>query len=298
MMDRSFIDIHTHGALDIDVNAASVEELHRLSEFFFERGVKGWMPTVMTDSEERMHRAVKTIAEAKKFQRSGALIMGIHLEGPFLSPVYSGAMPKELLLEGDSGLVERLQRAADGAIRIITVAPEVNGVTAVIKAFSDSIAFSLGHSNATYQEGMDAIAAGAVSITHFCNAMRLFHMHEPGLMGAALESDVWCEVIADGIHLVPSAVRVLLKAKGKEKLMVVSDSMSAAGQSDGEYLLGGNRVTVKDGDAKLSGTAIRAGSVLTMERAFENMKKFTNWGDEEILPMFGANQLAMLNATI
>ncbi len=298
MTDRGFIDIHTHGALGIDVNAASVEELHRLSEFFFERGVKGWMPTVMTDTEERMHRAVKTVAEAKRSQRSGALIMGIHLEGPFLSPVYSGAMPKELLLEGDPALVEHLQRSADGAIRIITVAPEINGVIPVIRAFSDTIAFSLGHSNATYREGMDAIEAGAVSITHFCNAMRLFHMHEPGLMGAALESDVWCEIIADGIHLVPSAVRVLLKAKGREKLMVVSDSMSAAGQSDGEYLLGGNRVTVKDGDAHLSGTSIRAGSVLTMDRAFENMKRFTNLGDEAILPMFGANQLAILNATI
>jgi|LSQX01.2.fsa_nt_gb N-acetylglucosamine-6-phosphate deacetylase len=298
MMESGFIDIHTHGAIGIDVNEASVEDLYQLSEFFRERGVHGWMPTVMTDSEERMQRAVRTIAEAKRSQRSGAAIMGIHLEGPFLSPVYSGAMPTELLREGDPALIERLQRSADGAIRIITVAPEVNGVTTVIKAFSDTIAFSLGHSNATYQEGMDAIAAGAVSITHFCNAMRLFHMHEPGLMGAALESDVWCEIIGDGIHLVPSTVRVLLKAKGREKLMVVTDSMSAAGQSDGEYLLGGNKVTVKSGDAKLSGTSVRAGSVLTMDRAFENMKKFTNLADDEILPMFGANQLAMLNATI
>jgi len=218
----------------------------------------------------------------------------VHLEGPFLSTEYAGAMPPSFLKEGDGNLVERLQEAAEGNILLMTVAPEVRGVRQIIKTFSDSICISLGHSNATYAESMEAIEAGAVSITHTCNAMRLFHMHEPGLLGAAIESDVWCEIIADGIHLVPGAVRVLLKAKGHKKCLVVTDSMSAAGFGDGNYHLGRNRVTVENNDALLTDTKIRAGSVLTMDMAFENMKRFTGLSDEEILPMFGTNQAEML----
>lgn len=293
-MDSSFIDIHSHGAIGIDVNSASVEELYQVSRFFATHGVSAWVPTVMTDSEPKMCNAVKTITEAKRCQSVGAKILGVHLEGPFLSPVYAGAMPPSFLKEGDSNLVEKLQEVAEGNILLMTVAPEVRGVMQIIKTFSNSICISLGHSNATYAESMEAIEAGAVSITHTCNAMRLFHMHEPGLLGAAIESDVYCEIIADGIHLVPGAVRVLLKAKGSKKCLVVTDSMSAAGYGDGNYFLGSNRVTVENSDALLTDTKIRAGSVLTMDTAFENMKRFTGLSDEEILPMFGANQAEML----
>ncbi len=298
MIRNGFIDIHTHGAVGLDVNSASAEDLYKVSRFFADHGVYAWLPTVMTDTEERMFNAVRTIAEAMKYQRQGAKMLGIHLEGPFLSPTYAGAMPLSLLREGDITFVERIQEAADGQIRLMTVAPEVPGVLPLIRAFADSIPFSLGHSNATYAQSMEAIGSGAVCITHLCNAMRLFHMHEPGLLGAALESDVWCEIIADGIHLVPAAVRVLLKAKGRERFLVVTDSMSATGFGDGDFLLGGNKVTVSNGDALLSGTTIRAGSVLTMDKAFENMKKFTGLSDEEILPMFGANQAEMLGIHI
>lgn len=294
MSKSGFIDIHTHGAVGFDINSATIEEIYRISDFFKDHGVDRWIPTIMTDTEERMLSAARTVAQAMRHQSRGARILGIHLEGPFLSPVYAGAMPQALLRDGDISFVENLQKAAEGHILLMTVAPEIPGVLDVIRTYSDSIKISLGHSNATYMESMKAIEMGAVCITHTCNAMRLFHMHEPGLLGAALESDVWCEIIVDGIHLAPGAVRILLKAKGRERILVVTDSMSATGCGDGDYFLGGHNVTVRNNDALLAGTAIRAGSVLTMDKAFENMKKFTGLSDEEILPMFGANQAEML----
>lgn len=291
-----FIDIHTHGAINIDVNTASEEDLIKLSEFYQNHGVTGWLPTIMTDSEENMFKAVKTVTNAIKNQKSGAKMLGIHLEGPFLNPQFSGAMPPSYLKEGNCKFVEKCQELSDGNIRKITLAPEIKGNLELIKNFSDCISMSMGHSNATYEEAMAAIEAGANCTTHTGNAMRLFHQHEPGLFGAAMDSDIFCEVIADGMHLSPQAFHVLYKIKGPERLVVITDSMSATGMGDGFFVLGGNnKVVVKGWDCRLVEKDVRAGSVLTMDKAFENVLRFTGRTEKEILPMFEENQRKVLN---
>lgn len=297
-MNNGFIEIHTHGAINIDVNSASEEELIKLSKFFEEHGCKAWVPTVMTDKLENMMQACKRIASAKKSQTEGARILGIHLEGPFLSPDFKGAMPLEMLREGDCSLVEEFQKVSDGNIIRMTVAPEMKGVTEVIKQFANDFNISLGHSNATYELGMKAFELGATSVTHCCNAMRLFHQHEPGLLGAAIDSDCMIEVIGDGLHLVPGTVRILIKSKGIKNVAVITDSMSAAGLGDGNFILGGNKVIVKNGDARLVENDVRAGSTLTMDRAFSNIKKFTGLSDEQVMPMFCENQERLLKIKV
>lgn len=292
---KGFIDIHTHGALNIDVNTASEQDLFKLSDFYSQHGVDGWLPTIMTDSEENMLKAVTTVTSAIKNQKSGAKMLGIHLEGPFLNPMFAGAMPPDYLKEGNCHFVERCQELSGGLIKKMTIAPEVKGNLEVIKNFSDSISMSLGHSNATYKEAMAAIKAGANCTTHTGNAMRLFHQHEPGLLGAALDSDIFCEVIADGLHLAPESLHMLVSVKGIHRIVVITDSMSATGMGDGYFILGGaNKVVVKGADCRLVEKDVRAGSVLTMDKAFENVREFTGLSETEILPMFIDNQKAVL----
>lgn len=290
-----FIDIHTHGAINIDVNTATEEDFIKLSEFYQQHGVSGWLPTIMTDTEENMFNAVKVATSAMKMQKTGAKILGIHLEGPFLNPQFAGAMPPSFLREGSCKFVEKCQDLSDGNIKKITIAPEIKGCLEVIKNFSSCISMSMGHSNATYREAMDAIEAGANCTTHTCNAMRLFHMHEPGLLGAAIDSNIFCELIADGLHITPEAVHVLYGIIGPERLIVITDSMSATGMGDGFFTLGGNnKVVVKGWDCRLVENNVRAGSVLTMDKAFENILKFTGRPENEILPMFEENQMKVL----
>ena len=216
----------------------------------------------------------------------GAAVLGIHLEGPFLSPQYKGAMPESLLRKGDAGWVRRCQQQAGGRIRYITVAPEVEGVPELIRALHDEIPIAIGHSGADYATARQAIADGARACTHTFNGMRLFHQHEPAIMGAVLASpDVYCEAICDGRHLHPGTVEMLLRCKGLDRVVAITDSIQAAGLPDGNYKLGVNDVVVKDGDAQLANGGGRAGSTLTMDRALRNLTKFTSFTLEQLIPL-------------
>ncbi len=299
LLAPGFLDLHTHGAVGVDVNAADAEGLLRISRFFAAHGVTGWLCSILTDTEERTLRAIGAARELmdaeKQRQTGGARLLGIHLEGPFLEEAYAGAMPKHLLRTGDIELVRRYQRAAAGAIRSITVAPEVAGVTEIIPALAaEGILVSLGHSNATFAEAMAAVDAGARSITHTFNAMRLFHQHEPGLMGAALASDVYCEAILDGLHLHPGTVRMLLRTKGTDRVVPVTDSIMAAGLPDGDYRLGVNDIVVVNGDAMLREKPVRAGSTLTLDRALQNIMAFTGASVGTAAGMLSKNAAALL----
>lgn len=289
-----FLDLHTHGAYGVDVNAADAEGLRKIGRFFAAHGVTGWLCSILSDTEEQTLRCIAAARGAMADPGGGARLLGIHLEGPFLSETYAGAMPKRLLRTGDPELIRRYQDAADGAIRYLTVAPEVPGVPDTVRAVSDTITVALGHSNATYAEAMACIDAGAKASTHTFNAMRLFHQHEPGMMGAALESDIFCEAICDGRHLHPGAVRLLIKTKGTGRVVPVTDSIMAAGLPDGDYMLGVNEITVADGDARLKGGGARAGSTLTADTALRNLMSFTGLGAEEILPMLSGNPARLI----
>lgn len=293
LLAPGFLDLHTHGAVNVDVNDADPDGLVRIGRFFAAHGVTGWLCSILTDTEEQTLRCIAAAKEAMK-DTTGARLLGIHLEGPSLSPNYAGAMPRHLLCNGNAALIRRYQEAADGAIRSMTIAPELPGALDAIRELSGEMVISLGHSEATYDEAVAAIDAGAKCITHTFNAMRLFHQHEPALMGAALERDVYCEAICDGRHLHPGSVRMLLAVKGYGRVVPVTDSIMATGLPDGDYRLGVNEITVTEGDAMLKGKNVRAGSTLTADRALKNLMRFTGEPIEKLLPMMSRTPAELL----
>lgn len=288
-----FIDAHTHGAAGVDVNAATAEQLGEIGAFFATQGTTAWQCSVLTDTEEQTLWCIEQAKQAMQ-KTGGAQLLGVHLEGPFLAAEYKGAMPEALLQKGSAALFARYQKAAEGAIHYITVSPEVEGVPEMIEAIAEDVVVAIGHSGADYETSMDCIAKGARCITHTFNAMKLFHQHFPAIMGAALESDAWCEAICDGRHLHPASVRMLLKCKGWDKVIAVTDSIMASGLPDGNYKLGVNDVVVMDGDAKLASNGVRAGSTLTTGTALKNLVRFTGHPVEDVLPLLTSNVAAAL----
>ena len=291
-----FIDIHTHGAVGVDVNGADAAGLEKISRFFASQGTTSWLCSVLTDTREQTLRAIAAYREWKESENhQGANLMGIHLEGPFLCSAYKGAMPEHLLRKPDLALLQEYQAAAGGDVRYITVSPEAEGVVEAIPAMKAlGIQVAIGHSGADYETARRAIANGARAATHTGNAMRLLHQHEPAIFGAVLEDDdVYCEAICDGRHLHPGTVRFFMKMKGRGRFVAVTDSIMAAGLPDGQYKLGVNDVLVKDGDAKLpDGT--RAGSTLTTGQALRNLSNFTGKNLTELLPALTENPAQLI----
>lgn len=289
-----FLDIHTHGGAGVDVNDASPEQLSALSAFFASHGTTGWLASVLTDTRERTLRCIERLSALRDKQPKGAGLLGIHLEGPFLAKEYKGAMPEYLLREGDPALLEEYRQASGNWVRYITVSPEVPGVPELVERISGQVVVAMGHSGADYETSMRCIENGAAAATHTFNAMGLFHQHRPAIMGAALESDIYCEAICDGRHLHPGAVRMLLKCKGWDRVVAVTDSIQAAGLPDGKYKLGVNDVVVEDGDAKLADTGVRAGSTLTQDTALRNLMAFTGEPMERVLPLLTENPARLM----
>ncbi|MCW6666589.1 N-acetylglucosamine-6-phosphate deacetylase [Aerococcaceae bacterium NML190938] len=291
-----FIDIHTHGGFNHDINASNATDLVDLSYGFASRGTTSFLMSLVTDESERIMDCIDSYHAFHQVEKKGANILGIHLEGPFLSHDYKGSMPEHLLTPFKLDLVQQFQERAQGAIRYITVAPEVEGVLENIPVLNGmGIRVSIGHSGASYETAMSAIENGAITCTHTFNAMGLFHQHRPAIMGAVLESDsVYCEAICDGRHLHPGTVRMLLKAKGWDKVIAITDSIMAAGLPDGRYKLGVNDIVVVDGDAKLAYADVRAGSTLTTIQALHNICKFTGESVEKVLPLLTENPAKML----
>ena len=289
-----FIDIHTHGGFGVDVNAATRADYEKLAAFYASQGVTGFLASILTDTPEATERAIDAAVDFIENPAPGAKCLGIHLEGPFLCEKYKGAMPPELLREGDAELFRRYQRRAKGHIRYMTVAPEVPGVLDMISELRGECVLAMGHSDADYETASAAIDAGVESCTHTFNVMSLFHQHRPAVMGAVLERDVYCEAICDGRHLHPGTVRMLLKCKGWDRVCAITDSMQAAGLPDGQYKLGINDVTVTDGDAKISGTDIRAGSTLTLAQAVKKISAFTGARPEKVIGLMTANPAKLI----
>ena len=285
-----FIDTHTHGAVGVDVNGATAEDLEKISRFMASHGTTAWQCSILTDTREQTEWCIGEFKRHAKMEQSGADLVGIHLEGPFLAKEYKGAMPEHLLKKNDIELVRHYQTLSEGKINYITISPELPGVQEMIPALVEmGIVVGIGHSGATYAQAMSAIALGATVGTHVGNAMRLFHQHEPAIFGAIMESDVYCETICDGRHLVPGSVRMYCKCKGLDRIVAITDSIMAAGLPDGDYHLGVNEVVVENGDAKLKSNGTRAGSTLTQDVALKNMLKWLPYRLEEILPTLSEN---------
>lgn len=296
MVVPGFIDVHTHGAVGVDVNAATADDLEKICCHMAGHGTTSWLCSILTDTKEQTEWCIDQFKEHKERGSKGSDLMGIHLEGPFLSVEYKGAMPEHLLQKPNIPLLEEYQKRAEGNIKYITISPEVDGIAEDIPAMKDlGITVSIGHSGADYDTAWKAIDKGAACCTHTFNAMKLLHQHFPAIMGAVLESDIYCEMICDGRHLHPGTVRLLIKTKGIDKVVAITDSIMAAGLPDGNYKLGVNDVVVVDGDAKLSDTGVRAGSTLTQDTALRNILAFTKRPVEEILPMLSENPAKLLS---
>lgn len=290
-----FIDVHTHGAVGVDVNGASSEDLKKIGAFFASNGTTSWLASVLTDTKEQTEWCIDQYLNFDQSGAEAAELLGIHLEGPFLAKEYKGAMPEHLLKKPDMELVKEYQQRAEGNIRYMTISPEVEGAVDMIPALKEcGIVVAIGHSGADYATSMAAIEAGAACSTHTGNAMRLLHQHEPAILGAALESDIYSEMICDGFHLHPGTVRLFLKVKGTERIVAITDSIMAAGLPDGNYHLGVNEVVVKDSDAKLASDGTRAGSTLNQNRALKNVLAYTGKSLEEILPIFTENPAKLI----
>lgn len=290
-----FLDIHTHGAVGVDVNAASADELGKIGHFMATQGTTSWLCSVLTDTKEQTLWCIDEFKKHKEKEYDAANLLGIHLEGPFLASEFKGAMPEHLLRGADLALLKEYQEAAEGNIKYLTVSPEVEGIVDMIPAVRElGIVVAIGHSGADYDTSMKAIENGAASCTHIFNAMKLLHQHFPAIMGAALESDIYCEAICDGRHLHPGVVRLLLKTKGIDRVVAITDSIMAAGLPDGNYKLGVNDVVVVDGDAKLASNGVRAGSTLTTGQALKNIMAFTGRPIEEVLKLLTENPAKLI----
>ncbi len=285
-----FFDIHTHGAAGHDVNASDREDFQAIGHFKALHGTTSWFCSILTDTEEQTSHCIREAVAHMRDHEDCANLQGIHLEGPFLEKEYKGAMPEWLLREADYDLTARYQEQAEGNIRYMTVSPMVKGVPELIpELLKLNIKVAIGHSGADYDTAWKCIRNGASCATHTFNAMGLFHQHQPAIMGACLESDIYCEAICDGLHLHPGAVRFLLKMKGFDRVVAITDSIMAAGLKDGRYKLGVNDVIVKNSDARLAEGNSRVGSTLTMDRALRNLLSFTGRPLEEILPLLTIN---------
>lgn len=288
-----FIDVHVHGTHGIDVMDASLEHLFKMCQHLAEEGVTGFLATTMTASQDVLEKALATIATARK-QEGGAGILGIHLEGPFLAPSRRGAQGTAVMLP-DVELVKHWQSLAQGAIKIITLAPELPGALEFIHNIRAlGIAPSIGHTAASYAETNAAIDAGCLQATHLFNAMGPLLHRAPGAVGAILLSElVTAEIIVDGLHLHPAIVSLILKLMHADRLMLITDAMRAKCHGDGVYDLGGNEVTVRNGKATLADGTL-AGSTLRMIDAIKNMQGFTDCSLEDALAMATYNPARIL----
>lgn len=280
-----FVDTHIHGAAGHDVMEADRDGLSKVEQMLSQHGVTSYLPTTITAPVDKTLAALETLADAIEAAANGketdgalrARPVGIHLEGPFISHARRGVHPPECLLPPTLAMFEKFWQAARGHIKVITIAPELEGAREVIaEAVGRGVCVSLGHSDADLKATQAGVAAGARRATHTFNAMRPLEHREPGILGEVLTDErLSAEIIVDGVHVDPVIVRLFLQAKGETGAVLVTDGTAATGMQDGKYRLGGLEVEVKEGKCLADGRL--AGSVLTMDRAVRNVMKFGNW---------------------
>jgi N-acetylglucosamine-6-phosphate deacetylase len=263
-----FVDLHVHGGGGAQCNTATADDVQRVARFHARYGTTSLLATTVAASVEDLLAALRAMrAAAAAPAADGAEVLGAHLEGPFLSPRWPGAMDARHFVAPDLAVADRL--LAGGGVRMLTLAPELRGALELVRvAAAAGVVVSMGHTGATYGEASAAVDAGARAATHVFNAMRPFHHREPGVLGAALDLDgVTCEVICDGVHVDAAAMRLLVRSKGPARIALVTDAIEATGLPDGDYRLGARPISVVGGRATLPESETIAGSTLTMARA-------------------------------
>ncbi|NBI07021.1 N-acetylglucosamine-6-phosphate deacetylase [Senegalia massiliensis] len=281
-----FIDIHIHGSSGCDTMDGDINSINTISETILKNGVTSFLPTTMTMDLESIYNALDTVRESMTKELNGAKVLGAHMEGPFINPKYKGAQKEEYIIKPEYDSIEKYM----DVIKLITYAPErdenFNFLENVIK--NESTTLSIGHTEASYEQAMEAIKRGASHSTHMFNAMTGLHHRNPGVVGAIMDSDISTEIIADNIHLHNAIYNIAYRLKGPDKLVLITDAMRAACLKSGSYDLGGQEVIVKDNAARLEDGTL-AGSVLRLNQAVKNMY------DNTELPLYECVKLASLN---
>lgn len=287
-----FIDMHIHGADGVDTMDATAASLHQFAAALVAEGTTSFLATTMTQSEEAIAAALQNIAAFQQGE-GGANLVGVHLEGPFISAQCAGAQPIEHIQPPSIEKYQQWHEMSGNQIKQITMAPE-QGIELVSYAKELGVVVSIGHSNATAKETQEAVAQGVTQGTHLYNQMRAMHHREPGVVGTVLlEKDVYVEMIVDFIHIHPEMVDLAYRLKGPDKIILITDAMRAKGLAYGKYDLGGQEVTVTEKGAHLANGAL-AGSVLKMNDALRNMRQATGATWQELVQMSSFNAATQL----
>lgn len=296
-LTAGLLDIHMHGAIGHDVMEGTTEALTGISKFLSGHGVTEYLATTVTASVDLTLRALDGIARhiEKRPDDGEATILGIHIEGPFVSHAKRGMHPERFILPPSVDLLNKFWEASRGQIKLMTIAPELPGALETIgRASKLGIRSSIGHSNANMAEALRGVEAGAASATHTFNAMRALDHREPGILGLVLDrDDLYADLISDGIHVAPEMVRLWFKAKGPERAILITDSLEATGMPNGTYKLGETTIHVKDGRCTTD-AGVLAGSVLTLDEAVARMREFTGAGLATAVRLASRNPARML----
>ena len=285
MVVPGFIDVHKHGGYGLDTMDGDPDKLNNMVNLMVTEGITSLFPTTITQSPENIERALVTINQVAK---KNPVIQGIHLEGPFINKVFMGAQPEEYIINPNTALLKKWYALSGERIRLVTYAPE-NGGIPDFEAFmlAHHIVPSIGHSNATRAQ---LCHSRATHITHLYNAQRPLHHREPGVTGhGMIEEAITGELIADGFHITPDMLELAFRLKGAQRLELITDSMRAEGLGDGISELGGQKVTVKDKQARLDNGHL-AGSVLAYDDAFRNIQTMTSASIQDAVQMSSVNQ--------
>lgn len=292
-----YIDMHIHGSAQMDTMDASNEGLHTMAESLAKEGTIGFLATTMTQSYQNIERALENIAQFTS-NPDEAELLGIHVEGPFISKKRVGAQPLEHVVTPDFAVFTKWQKISANKIKQITMAPEEPNGFEVVQAIAESgVVVSIGHSDATFEQMKEAVRHGATQGTHLYNQMRPFHHRDPGVVGGVLLlEEMKAEIIVDFIHMHKDAVNMAYRLKGADGIILITDAMRAKGMPYGDYDLGGQMVHVSESGAHLSNGAL-AGSVLKMDQAVRNIQFITNCTLEELVKMSSYNAAKQLKLT-
>ena len=292
-----FIDMHIHGSAGFDMMDATEEALRGISRSLVKEGTTSYLPTTITQRVGAIEAALKNINGFVN-NADEAEVLGIHVEGPYISTKWAGAQPVEHITEPSIDQFLKWQKLSGNRIKQVTVAPEITGGFEFVEAMSkEGIIASIGHSDANSADVEKAVQLGAKQATHVYNQMRPFHHREPGVVGSVLLEDrMQVEIIVDYIHSHTKSVNFAYRLKGAEGIILITDAMRAKGLEYGEYDLGGQTVHVTEIGAHLSSGAL-AGSILTMDQAVRNMKQSTDCSMKELVSMSSTNAAKQLNLT-
>lgn len=268
-----FIDTHIHGCFGSDTSDCSVDAINNMSKRLPEFGVAAFCPTTMTTTVDVINKAFDSVSKANPI---GAKLLGIHLEGPFMSPAMGGVQTPDLCIPPckAQSIIDELESSYPGLMRIIDVAPELDGGIELIRNNSQRYVMSLAHTEAGYDVACEAFDNGACSVTHILNAMTSFGKRFPGVPGAAFDKNAYVEIICDGYHIEPSMLRMLFAMYDEGKIIIVSDAMRGAGMPDGEYYLADTKVTVKGGRTYFGPNGNLAGSVTNIAQEVSRLISF------------------------